>query len=176
MRTKVKAFITVIGVLLFIAAISIIIISRGPLYGQPEYDNWVPDMIGTWTGEGAVYLFSDVTVPSQPEFFYISSLDRDIVITEQTGRVFAGAFGLDDEYKLTGVILKDRTVSIQYFEPSEERHFFTGRLTKSGNTLQISAIMQFFDDFNHVHPGFGIPPDYSDRMMASAYVQLVKID
>ncbi|MFC2169969.1 hypothetical protein ACFLRM_05340, partial [Acidobacteriota bacterium] len=62
MKTKVKTFFAVVGVLVVVTAISLIIISRGPLYGQAGDDNWVPDMIGTWTGEAAGYLFLDVTV------------------------------------------------------------------------------------------------------------------
>ena len=52
MKNKVKTFFAVVGVLMVITAISLIVISRGPLYGQAENDNWVPDMIGWWAVEG----------------------------------------------------------------------------------------------------------------------------
>ena len=169
MRFKVKVFITVIVVLMVVTAISLVIISRGPLYGQAENDNWVPNMIGTWTGEGAGYVFFDVTQPASEPVYFEGPGDRDLVITHQIGRTFAGSFSSGDggnRFKLTGVIMPDRTVSIQYFESSEERHFYTGRLTKSEGMLQISGYMQFFDDFR----------EDSDKMMASTYGRLVKVN
>ena len=65
-------------------------------------------------------------------------------ITHQTGRVFAGTWetGEDPDLvvrKMAGVTLPDRTVSMQAFETSEFRIFITGRMTKSGGTLQISG-------------------------------------
>jgi len=170
MRTKVKAIIAVGGVLLVITAISLIIIVRGPLYGKASNDNWVPDLIGVWTGEGACYVFMDVTEPYlQPEHYFEGLFENGLKITQQNGRVFAGEWGFGEEgdrFKLTGVIMPDRTVSIQLFEPSEERHFITGRLKRSGGTLQISAYGHFFDDF-HCD---------SQQMMASGYAQYTKVN
>ncbi len=170
MKTKVKAFIAVVGVLLVVTAISLIIFSRGPIYGQAAEDNWVPDMIGEWNSELVAYAYDDVIVlPQEPEYLAGESLsdDGNIFITHQRGRVFAGTFEMGYGV-LTGVIIKDRTVSIQFFELSEWRGFVTGRMTKSGGTLQISGYVHGFDDF-------GIRPD-SDTTMGSGYVRLFKID
>ena len=170
MRTKVKAFITVVGVLLVVTAISLIIFSRGPIYGQAAEDNWVPDLTGEWIGEATGYAYEDVLEypTEEPEYYPEASLsdDGNIFITHQRGRVFAGIYELGDG-KLTGVILPDRTVSIQFFEFSETRMFFTGRMTKSGGALQISGYVHMFDDF-------GLPEHNTE--MGSAYVQLIKVE
>jgi hypothetical protein len=169
MRTKVKAIIAIGGVLLVITAISLVIVVRGPLYGKATNDNWVPDMIGEWATErAAIYTFEDVTDPTCTPVYIegVSYPEGVIHITEQTGRVFAGKW--EGGHKVTGVILPDRTVSMQEFEPSELRFFITGRLTKSGDALQISGYSHMFDDF-------GISPD-SDKMMASTYGRLVKVN
>ena len=169
MRTKVKTFIAVVGVLLVVTAISLIIFSRGPIYGKAAEDNWVPDLIGVWTGEGAGYGFLDVTVPYLQPVYFEGPIENGLEITHQTGRTFAGEWGSDDggdRFKLTGVIMPDRTVSIQLFEPSEERHFITGRITRSGGTLQISAYGHFFDDFHYE----------SETMMSSGYGQFTKVN
>ncbi len=170
MRTKAKAFIAVVSIVLIVTAISIIIISRGPVYGQDAEDNWIPDLIGEWYSEAVGYAYEDVIhLPQEPEYFEGESLsdDGNIFITHQTGRVFAGTFEEGDGV-LTGVIMKDRTVSIQFFELSEFRIFVTGRITKSGDTLQISGYVHAFDDF-------GIRPEPNTEM-ASGYVRLFKID
>ncbi len=183
MKTKVKTFFAVVGVLLVVTAISLII-GRGPLYGQAENDNWVPNMIGTWgMSEGVGYYFEDVTDPACIPKYTVSSLDPDpeaegyLHITHQTGRVFAGTWwsGSDPDVvvrKLSGVMLPDRTVSIQAFETSEYRIFITGRMTKSGGTLQISGYAHSFDDINHSHG----PYDPYLGTMSSGYAQLIKID
>ena len=170
MRTKVKAFIVVVGVLLVVTAISLIIFSRGPIYGQEGEDNWIPDMTGEWDSEVVGYAYDKVIeLPQTPEYYPEASLsdDGNIWITHQRGRVFAGTFEMGDGV-LTGVIMKDRTVSIQFFELSEFRLFVTGRITKSGDTLQISGYVHGFDDF-------GIR-DEPDTEMGSGYVRLFKID
>ncbi len=169
MRTKVKTFIAVVGVMLIVTAISLIIFSRGPLYGQDAEDNWIPDMIGVWTGEGAAYGFLDVTEPYLQPWYFEGLYENGLEITHQTGRIFAGEWGSDDggdRFKLTGVIMPDRTVSIQLFEPSEERHFITGRITRSRGSLQISGYGHFFDDF-HLD---------GQKMMASGYGQFTKVN
>lgn len=170
MRTKAKAFIAVISVVLIVTAISIIIISRGPLYGKEGEDNWVPDMTGVWTGEMAQQYFEDVTNPTEmPNYIEESSTpEENWRITHQTGRVFAGTFGVSDERKLTGVIMEDRTVSIQMFWESETRIFFTGMMTKSGGALQISGYFHYFDDFD--------PSGTGDKWMGSGYIRLFKED
>ena len=170
MRIKVKPFFAVIGILLVVAAVSLISVSRGPLYGKTTEDNWVPDLTGVWSGEGAAYVFMDVLEPYLEAVYYFEGLfENGLEITHQTGNVFAGEWGSDeggDRFKLTGVILPDRTVSIQWFEPSEERHFFTGRITRSEGALQISGYGHFFDDFH----------SESQRMMASGYAQFTKMN
>lgn len=166
MRSKVKAFIAVIGVLLVVTAISLIIISRGPLYGKAAEDNWVPDLIGEWTGEAAIYFYFDVTDPTETPKYAEAPLAHDFAITHQTGRVFAGTW---DETKVAGVMLPDRTVSIQFLEPPERRCFMIGRITKSGGALQISGFWHFFDDF-------GLPSGTGDKWMGGGYVLLVKVD
>ena len=172
MRTKVKTFFVVGGILLVVTAISLIIIGREPLYGQGNNDNWTPDLIGEWTAEMAGYFYDDVIDPECPPI-YGEGYANNFHITHQTGRTFAGTwYEGSDKIKIAGVMLPDRTVSIQDFTPSEERNFFTGRLTISGGTLQMSGYLHSFDDFNHSHG----PWRGSDRTMASAYVQLVKID
>ena len=176
MKTKVKTFFAVVGVLVVITAISLIISSRGPLYGQAEDDNWVPNLIGVWTCEAVGYFFEDVTDPAC-EPLYVEGPQDDFVITHQTGRVFGGTWYDDpnepgDNKKLTGVMLPDRTVSIQDFEPGAERVFITGRMTKSGGTLQMSGYLHFFDDFMHKH----WPYEQGEKMMASGYVLLTKVE
>ena len=169
MRTKVKAIIVVGGVLLVITVISLIIILRGPLYGEAADDNWVPNLIGEWIGEARGYAYEDVTEwPMEtPEYFAGESLsdDGNIFITHQTGQVFAGTFE-EGGGVFSGVIMKDRTVSIQFFELSEFRLFFTGRMTKSGGTLQMSGYVHAFDD---------LQPE-GDSEMASGYVRLFKVN
>jgi len=169
MRTKVKAFIAVVGVLLVVTAISLIIISRGSLYGKAANDNWIPDMTGWWATErAATYTFDDVTDPTcMPVYIEGVSYPEGVFhITVQTGRVFAGTW--EGGRKLTGVILPDRTVSMQAFEPSELRFFITGRLTKSGGTLQLEGYAHGFNDF-------GLPAN-GDKNMYSGYGRLVKVD
>lgn len=175
MRSKLKTLFAVVGALAVVTAISLIVISRGPLYGQVENDNWVPDLCGEWISEAVGYSINNVTNPLDPPEYSEGSLsdDGNIFITEQNGRVFTGTFE-EDEGKLTGVILPDRTVSIQLFEQSELRFFLTGRLTKSGNTLQISGYIHLFDDFH----GFRVSPrpDDSEWVMATGYAQLTKVN
>ena len=169
MRNKVKSFIAVVGVLLVVTVISLIIISRGPLYGKAGNDNWVPNMIGVWATErAAMYFFEDVTdLTCMPVYIEVVSDPEDyITITHQTGRVFAGTWG--DRGKLTGIIMKDRTVSMQMFELSELRCFLTARMTKSGGTLQLEGYSHGFDDF-------GLPGN-GDMNIFSGYGRLVKID
>ncbi len=168
MTTKVKAIITVVGVLLVIAAISLIIISRGPLYGENSNDNWVPDLIGEWIGEVIGYAYGDATEwPMETPEYYEGPLSNDgnIFITHQTGQVFAGTFE-EGGGIFSGVILMDRTVTIQFFELSEFRLFFTGRMTKSGDTLQMSGYVHAFDD---------LQPE-GNTEMGSGYVRLFKVN
>ena len=170
MKTKVKAFIAVVGITLIVTAISIIIISRGPLYGEAAEDYWVPDMTGVWTGELAQYYFEDVTDASEtPNYIEeFSTPEENWHITDQTGSVFAGTVGVSGERKLTGVIMKDRTVSIQMFWESETRIFITGRITKSRRALQISGYVHYFDDFD--------PSGTGDKWMGSGYFRFFKVD
>jgi hypothetical protein len=159
MRSKLKVLIPLVGVLLVITA---------SFYGEDE-DNWVPDMTGVWTGEMVGWGFWDVTDPSSEPFYFEEPIDHDLVITHQAGRTFAGTV---EGRKLAGVIMPNRTVSMNYYEPSEERIFITGRVTRSGSTLQISGYSHFFDDFQHRH----LPYDEGDKMMASWYFQITKVD
>ncbi|NIO20820.1 MAG: hypothetical protein GTN76_08795 [Candidatus Aenigmarchaeota archaeon] len=173
MRTKVKAFITVMCILLFVTAMSFIIINRGPIYAMDDDDyddDWVPNLIGEWISPATGYGYEDVTNIDEIPGYGEGSLsdDGNIIITDQTGRIFTGTYELGYG-KLTGVILPDRTVSIQFFELTETRIFFTGRMTKSGDTLQISGYFHIFDDYNGLH---GDPA----AEMASGYAQLIKID
>lgn len=169
MRIKVNAFIAVVGVVLVVTSTGFII-SRGPLYGQAEENNWIPDLIGAWLGESAQYYFEDVTDPTEtPNYIIESSTPEEAWhITDQTGRIFAGTVGLSGERKLTGVILPDRTVSIQMFWESETRIFFTGRMTKSGDEPQISGYFHYFDDLD--------PSGTGDKWMGSGYIRVVKVD
>ncbi len=178
MRTKVKAFIVVVGVLLVVTAISLIIISRGSLYGQPGGGSWIPDLIGEWAGEGTAYLYDDVTaLPEQRTLTYASGVDfsdeGNVIITEQTGRVFAGTYeGIAGT--LTGVILQDGTVSIQFFERDENRMFFTGKIRRSRGTLQLEGYVHVFGDFHHIHWPF--EDEEGARNMATGYGRLTKQD
>jgi len=91
MRTKVNAFIAVVGVLLVVTAISLIIFSRGPIYGQAAEDNWVPDLTGNWDSPGTGYSYHDVIEypPWEPDYYPEASLSDEgyVIITRQTGRV-----------------------------------------------------------------------------------------
>ena len=169
MRSKVKASIVVVGVLLVVTAIALIIISRGPLYGQAARDNWVPNMLGVWAPEsGANYIFDDVTNPNcMPQYVEYTTAEGYVYITHQTGRVFAGAW---NGRKLTGVILQDRTVSIQVFEPSEHRFFMTAKIKGSEGKLQIEGYSHDFNDFGLPEPGG------KDKGMGSGYGRLVKVN
>ena len=134
------------------------ILFSGILYAQTpnDGDTWFLDPIGNWTAEMAGYIFWDVTNPSsvvyddesgeelvQPSYGERAS---DIVITHQTGRAFAAERDSveGDRRRLTGVIMPNRTVSIQIFEPSELRMFISGRLKQSGGTLQIFRVPAVF--------------------------------
>jgi hypothetical protein len=165
MRIKVKALYTVVGILLVVTSIGLVI-SRGSLYGQAEEDNWVPDLCGTWAGELTGYYYPDVT---QPDRIYMKApFQHDVIITDQTGMVFAGIL-VDggDPGKVAGVMLPDRTVSIQIFDPSELRLFMTGRMKVSGSTLEISGYGHMYDDLIDLD---------STATMASWYIRLVKVD
>jgi len=171
MRTTLKKCVAVLGVLLVVAVIGLII-SRGPIYGQAGADNWVPDLTGEWTGELTGYYYDHVTDPACVPQYFKNPFEHNLIITNQTGRVFAGALVNTDDPsepgKVAGVILPDRTVSIQIFDPSELRLFITGRMKASGETLEISGYGHMFDDFgsgSNLH-----------ATMASMYIRLVKVD
>jgi hypothetical protein len=104
--------------------------------------------------------------PNQQPIYLQGFSEGDFVITEQAGRVFAGTS--EHGQKLTGVILPDRTVSIQAFELPEHRVFGTGRLTVSGGRRQLSAYVHLFSDFG--------ASASEDSNMASGYVRLVEAD
>jgi hypothetical protein len=170
MRTKVKAFIAFVGVLLAVTALSLIIIGRGPLYGKAKEKDRIPDMTGVWTYETAQYYFEDVTNPKEePKDRMASSTpEEDWHITHQTGRVFAGTFGFEGEGKLTGVILPDGTVSIQIFWASETRIFFTGRMLNTKGISVMAGYFHYFDDFN--------PGGTGDKWMGSGYSRAYRED
>ncbi len=144
-------------------AVGLFLVGTASLQAGEHEDSWVPDLTGLWSSEVIGYVFEDVADPGDEPFLYEGSLDYPLAITDQTGRVFTGKL---NGAKLTGVILPNRTISIQYFELSEERIFITGRLTRSGNTLQISGYMHFFDD---LRAG-------GDRMMATGFIRLTRED
>lgn len=147
MKTTFKICIAVVSVLLFIAVIGLVI-NMGPLFGQIHNDNWVPDMTGEWDSEGFGYHFNDVTDPEEEPLYFEGSGDRTLFITHQTGMAFAGTW---EGRKLTGVILPDRTVSMQAFELSELHVFVTGKLIASGGKIEIQGYYHQFDDF-HKYP------------------------
>ncbi len=157
MKHKLQILVCAVSVLLVVAVIVFVVNDTEPLYGQGrsgfDANNQLPDLIGTWRGDAEICSFSDVTDTSnQPVCQQIMPGEmEDFVITEQAGRVFAGIFdnfdGAPDEDRITGVILSDRTVSIQLFELSELRGFLTGRLTGAGDNLEISGYFHVFDDF-----------------------------
>lgn len=170
MGSKAKAFIVVLGVLLVVTAIALIIISRRPLYGQAKEENWIPNMVGTWEREGgAAYYFDDVTDPgSIPQYVEFSTADpegRYLHIMYQTGRVFAAEW---NGRKMAGVIMQDRTVVIQMFEPSENRFFITGKIMGSGAKPRMEGYVYQFNDF-------GIRPN-PDKSMSIGYATMSKID
>jgi hypothetical protein len=170
MRLTLRGYTPAIGYLLAAIALVLVIASRTPLYGQAG-DSWVPDLRGTWNVAVMGYGFEDVTDPnSQSGYFYSPTQSDQVVITQQTERVFAGIIDdpNGDDGKLVGVILPDRTVSIQVFDPSEVRLFATGRLEVSGRQLQISGYGHMFDEF-------GIR-EFPDKTMSTVYIRLVKMN
>ena len=173
MKQKLRILSYVVGVLLVVAVIGFVITDKEPLYSQgrggSNSNKPVPDLIGTWQVDGTAYFIEDVndfTAPDGvPEF--IQGPFEDIIITDQTGRVFAG-IGVGGNDHVTGVILSDGTVSMQLFELTELRGFLTGTLDGGGTTLEISGFFHVFDDFGAASP--------SDTNMASAFVQMVKVN
>ena len=163
----------VVGVLLVVTAISLIIISRASLYGQTGRGSWIPDLIGEWVGKATAYYYPDVT--DQSTFEYLDGVDfsdkGNVIITEQTGRVFAGSYE-GDKGTLTGVILQDGTVSIQFFELSENRMFFTGKIRRSRGTLQLEGYVHVFGDFHDIPWPFF---EEVARNMATGYGRLTKL-
>lgn len=164
MKTTLKICIAIVGVLLFVTTINLII-EREPLYGQIGKDNWVPDLTGEWSAEGYGYWFKDVTIYDDKPKYFEGPGDRNLFITHQTGRVFAGTW---EGRKLTGVVLPDRTISIQMFELTELRIFLTGKLTGSRNNLEMQGYVYQFDDFGVDDPG--------GREMYTLYGRLWKIN
>jgi len=170
MRSRVKAFIVVLGVLLVVIAAALITISRRPLYGQAEEENWIPNMVGVWERvSGAAIYFADVTDPSSmPQYVELTTGDpegRYFHIMQQNGRLFDAEW---DGRKMAGVIMQDRTVFIQMFEPSENRFFITGKIMGSGAKPRLEGYSYHFADF-------GIGSD-SDKSMSIGYASMVKID
>ena len=169
MKRKLSILLGVVGVLLVVAVMSFVITGKEPLYGQGRRGSnmGIPDLTGTWTLTSAGYFFEDVTDTTtsagDPDPFEVSP--EDFVITEQTGRVFAGVWDSRAQ-KVTGVILPDGTVSVQFFETTELRLFGTGSISVRGSTPEISGFFHFFDDFGH--------PSASDTNMGSGFFLLVK--
>ena len=81
-------------------------------------------------------------------------------VTHQNGEAFAAvAFDEDgDLHAMTGVVLSDGTVSIQAFNPSEQRFFITGTVKLTNGTYVIDAQGQVFDDFGLKPFGNGPSP------------------
>jgi hypothetical protein len=119
----------------------------------------IPNMIGRWTADLSGYQFENVADPDcrgdaglqlekcQP--LYFAGPGGSIEITHQNGEVFA-ALWLDDNgvhHQLTGVVSSDGTVSIQAFNPTEQRFFIAGTITSTNGTYEIDAHGQIFDDF-----------------------------
>ena len=171
MRLTSRAFIAAAGVLVVIAVTGFLLIPTDSLYGQNDRDSWVPDLHGAWWIELSAYSFENVTDQDcQPEYFHESSQSDQVKIVDQTGRVFAGIIDdpTGDDGKLAGVIMPDRTVSIQIFDPSEFKMFVTGKLAVSGGRLEISGYCHMYDEF-------GIR-EFPDKTMGAGYIRLTKVD
>ena len=91
---KQRTLISVVGVLLVVAVIGFVLTGEEPLYGQGNQR--VPDLRGVWRGESSFYFFLDVTDPTDLPVFVQTPPGEFIIITDQTGGVFAGKF--DDEH------------------------------------------------------------------------------
>ena len=123
----------------------------------------IPDMLGEWTGNLSGCFFDEVINPvcTGPD-----ALDNPVCqpwcgeipetstlrVTRQVGGSFAAVW-LDYRYsdprhhQMTGVVSSDGTVSIQSFNPSEQRFFFFGTVTFAEGTYRLDLHGQSFDDF-----------------------------
>ena len=124
----------------------------------------IPDMLGVWTGDVNLCFFDNVVNPvckgsealgkteCQPQCAQSTGTSQ-LSVTKQDGEAFAGVW-LDSRYpgdpshhQLTGVVSSDGTVSIQVFNPSEQRLLFFGTLRFVEGTYQLDLHAQAFDDF-----------------------------
>jgi hypothetical protein len=92
----------------------------------------------------------------QPEYFE-AALSEPFHITHQTGRLFAGRAGKPEfpefaEGRLTGIVLPDGTVSIQFFEDTELRMLIKAKLTLTGGKYEMEGYAHLFDDLTELTP------------------------
>jgi hypothetical protein len=172
--------VSALGLFVVLLAAGFVMAARAPAFGQNRAR--VPDLRGTWQGQIRGYIVQNVLVepvfdPSgnptlgKPHYFEDASDDQTFFIREQVGRVFAG---WDAEgRKLTGVLMPDGTVSVQLFEPTENRTLFIGTLTAVGGQLRMEVYGHGFDDFGLTAPD---PLNAGHFNMASGYGAFVKVN
>ena len=178
--SKLTGLVLVSGALVVAMGMSFLLSGARSLYGQVGEGN-IPDMVGVWKGELYGYNFNNVADPdcrqpadiakSQCQPQYIQNPEASFQITTQNGRVFAGLY-VEGQYprRLTGVVLPDGTVSVQGFSPTELRSFFTGTLTFTNGTYEMTGQGHSFDDF-------GLrAPESTKGSMASGIFRYAKVN
>jgi hypothetical protein len=141
-----------------VAGLSLLAPPAQLLYGQDE-EKPVPDVKGTWTIKVTnLCHFDDVLDRSEPPLPPICTPDSEIttvvVITHQSGRVFAGYHSSMVD-KLTGFIGPDGTLSVQYFSPAShemERLFLQGALSTREGSDVVTGYAQGFSDLSIAPP------------------------
>ena len=96
-------------------------------------------------------LFSHLPSPhfSEKNQYFHGTDEVLLQVTNQNGEAFAGLV-LDDDgvhHQLTGIVSSDGTVTVQFFNPTEQRFLATGTVTFANGTYQLEAHGQIFDDF-----------------------------
>ncbi|MEK7405592.1 MAG: hypothetical protein AAB225_10840, partial [Acidobacteriota bacterium] len=128
------------------SGIGLLVIGKDSLYGQVGPQR-VPDLRGLWTGSIYGCMFLDALARTNNPI-YGGDDDIDIEITLQQGRSFAGRGG-DPEDKVTGILLPDGTVQIQFFDPDHtNRGLATGTLSIEKGRYVMRVYSHGFDDLN----------------------------
>lgn len=178
-RNGIRAGVVVAGVVALLALGGLTRIGAEPR--SPERRPIpIPDMVGSWNADLTGYIFDNVVNPlcngasglalqeCQPLYVHVTD-EPYFTVTEQNGEAFA-ALTMNQNgvhHQLTGVVSPDGRVSIQSFNPGEQRFFFTGTVRQVNGVYEIDAHGHIFDDF-------GLSPDNIAGMMGTAHFRFVK--
>lgn len=103
----------------------------------------IPDMRGTWGGSGGGYEFENV-LNDNSEPIYQSKSGVLLVITVQNGRAFAGR-SADGTAKITGVILSDNTVTINWYGENN-RNIYIGKFSLINGVKVIKGSVNSWEE------------------------------